>query len=98
MKKIRKIISIMCCILFISSNLVTMSVFTASAHSYLAPTSSSSAITGLTGKRIIDDAIKYYEEHTKNKRKSTHDKHTKSRPGRDTEKKKQKSNWKPRCM
>jgi hypothetical protein len=35
-------------------------------------------------------------EHTKNKRKSTYDKHTKPRPGRSSEKKKQKSNWKPR--
>lgn len=41
--------------------------------------------------------ISYFEEHTKNKRKSTHDKHTKPRPGRDSEKKKDpKKGWKPR--
>ena len=34
-------------------------------------------------------------EHTKNKRKSTHDKHTKRRPG-GNEKKKRKSSWKKR--
>ncbi len=37
-----------------------------------------------------------FAEHTKNKRPSTYDKHTKPRPGRQTEKKKQKPNWKPR--
>jgi RHS repeat-associated protein len=34
-------------------------------------------------------------EHIKGKRKSTYDKHTKPRPGRDSEKKKQDKNWKP---
>ncbi len=34
-------------------------------------------------------------EHTKNKRKSTYDKHTKPRPGRSTTKDRQKPNWKP---
>ena len=38
----------------------------------------------------------YYKEHTKNKRKSNHDKHTKPRSGRDSEKKKQNNKWKPR--
>ncbi len=36
------------------------------------------------------------EEHTKNARPSTHDKHTKPRPGRDSEKKKQKKSWEKR--
>lgn len=41
--------------------------------------------------------VSYFKEHTKNKRKSTHDKHTKPRPGRNTEKKKNpKKGWKPR--
>ena len=40
--------------------------------------------------------LKYHSEHTKNARKSTHDKHTKLRPGRETEKKKVKTNWKKR--
>lgn len=40
--------------------------------------------------------INYYKEHTKNKRKSTYDKHTKPRAGRETEKKKQKKGWKKR--
>lgn len=38
----------------------------------------------------------YFKEHTKNKRKSTHNKHTKPRPGRQTEKKKQNPKWKKR--
>lgn len=40
--------------------------------------------------------VNAYKEHTKNKRKSTHDKHTKQRPGRDSEKKKLKPGWKPK--
>ena len=41
--------------------------------------------------------VSYFKEHTKNKRKSTHNKHTKPRPGRNTEKKKDpKKGWKPR--
>ena len=41
--------------------------------------------------------VSFFKEHTKNKRKSTHDKHTKPRPGRGSEKKKDpKKGWKPR--
>lgn len=41
--------------------------------------------------------VSYFKEHTKNKRKSTYNKHTKPRPGRNTEKKKDpKKGWKPR--
>lgn len=40
--------------------------------------------------------VLYYSEHRKNKRKSTYDKHTKKRPGRSSEKKKQKKGWKQR--
>ena len=41
--------------------------------------------------------VSYFKEHTKNKRKSTHNKHTKPRPGRNTEKKKNhKKGWKSR--
>ncbi len=40
--------------------------------------------------------VTYFSEHTKNKRPSTHDKHTKPRPGRETEKKKQKKGWQKR--
>ena len=40
--------------------------------------------------------IYFAAEHTKNKRKSTSDKHTKPRPGRGSEKKKQSPKWKPR--
>ncbi|MGL9970963.1 hypothetical protein [Enterococcus sp. DIV1420a] len=38
----------------------------------------------------------YFKEHTKNKRKSTYNKHTKPRPGRQNEKKKQKPGWQKR--
>ena len=48
------------------------------------------------GSWIYNKVISFFKEHTKNKRKSTHDKHTKPRSGRDTEKKKQKPDWKPR--
>lgn len=49
------------------------------------------------GTWVYNQAIKYYKEHTKNKRKSTHDKHTKARPGRETEKKKDpKKGWQKR--
>ncbi|MEW6097262.1 MAG: RHS repeat-associated core domain-containing protein, partial [bacterium] len=59
---------------------------------------------GLVGKvgkgakylQKAEKIIKGVKEHTKNKRKSTWDKHTKRRPGRPTEKKKQKWWWKPR--
>lgn len=40
------------------------------------------------GTWVYNQAIKYYKEHTKNKRKSTHDKHTKARHGRETENRK----------
>ena len=41
--------------------------------------------------------VSYFKEHTKNNGKSTHNKHTKPRPGRNTEKKKDpKKGWKPR--
>lgn len=41
--------------------------------------------------------VSYFKSHTKNKRKSTYDKHTKPRPGRNTEKKKNpKKGWKQR--
>lgn len=38
-------------------------------------------------------SIHLFKEHTKNKRKSTHDKHTKPRPGRKSEKKKNSKKW-----
>lgn len=41
-----------------------------------------------TGTWVSNRIISYFKEHTKNKRKSTHDKHTKPRPGRSNEKKK----------
>ena len=42
-------------------------------------------------------AVVYFAaEHTKGARKSTHDKHTKPRPGRPNEKKRLKPGWKPR--
>lgn len=49
------------------------------------------------GTWAADETIKFFKEHTKNKRKSTHDKHTKPRPGRDSEKKKDPDKgWFPR--
>lgn len=41
----------------------------------------------------VGGGISYFKEHTKNARKSTHNKHTKPRPGRSNEKKKQKKSW-----
>lgn len=56
-----------------------------------------SGVVIATGSWLYKKVIKYYSEHTKNKRKSTHDKHTKPRPGRETEKKKNKSKgWQKR--
>lgn len=40
--------------------------------------------------------VNYFRDHRKNKRPSNHDKHTKKRPGRSSEKKKQKKGWKNR--
>ena len=45
---------------------------------------------------VVVTIFVFAAEHTKNKRKSTYDKHTKPRPGRPSEKKKQKPGWKPR--
>ena len=42
------------------------------------------------------DSVFHFKEHTKNKQKSNWNKHTKPRPGRDAEKKKQKPDWRPR--
>lgn len=50
----------------------------------------------LLGAAAIGTGIYLASEHKKNKRPSTHDKHTKQRPGRDTEKKRQKSDWVPK--
>ena len=50
----------------------------------------------VAGSWAYNTIIRYFKEHTKNKRKSNHDKHTKPRPGRDSEKKKQNNKWKPR--
>jgi hypothetical protein len=46
----------------------------------------------------LKDAILWvaYAEHRKGKRKSTHDKHTKQRPGRKNEKKRKQPGWKQR--
>ena len=47
--------------------------------------------------KTIDDAISNMSaEHTKNASKARWDKHSKPRPGRETEKKKQKPDWDPR--
>lgn len=43
----------------------------------------------------IDQCVAMAEEHTKNPRPSNWNKHTKPRPGRDSEKKRQDPNWKP---
>lgn len=48
------------------------------------------------GSWLYNKVVTYFAEHTKGKRPSTHDKHTKPRPGRDSEKKKQEKNWKKR--
>lgn len=53
--------------------------------------------TVAAGTWIANKIVSYFKEHTKNKRKSTHDKHTKPRPGRTNEKKKDpKKGWKPK--
>ena len=48
------------------------------------------------GSWVYNKIVTYFAEHTKNKRPSTYDKHTKPRPGRETEKKKQKKGWQKR--
>ena len=48
------------------------------------------------GAAVIAGGVYLAAEHTKGKRKSTHDKHTKPRPGRPTTKNRLKPNWKPR--
>lgn len=49
------------------------------------------------GSWVAKKVISFFKEHTKNKRKSTHDKHTKPRPGCDSEKKKNPNKgWKSR--
>ncbi len=48
------------------------------------------------GSWVYNVVVNYFKEHTKNKSKKNHDKHTKPRPGRDSEKKKQKPEWKNR--
>lgn len=53
-------------------------------------------ITIGAGHWAYNTIVNYFKEHTKNKRKSNHNKHTKPRPGRQNEKKKQKNNWKKR--
>lgn len=53
-------------------------------------------ITIGAGHWAYNTIVNYFKEHTKNKRKSNHNKHTKPRPGRQNEKKKQKGNWKKR--
>jgi len=45
---------------------------------------------------VVIGTVIVYAEHTKNARPSTHDKHTKPRPGRQSKKKKQKPGWKRR--
>lgn len=45
------------------------------------------------GGAVVIGATLLAAEHTKGKRGSTHDKHTKSRPGRPTTKDRQKPNW-----
>ncbi|MCM1158386.1 MAG: hypothetical protein NC300_06315 [Bacteroidales bacterium] len=55
-----------------------------------------SGIVICVGSWLYNKITIYFAEHTKNKRPSTHDKHTKPRPGRETEKKKQKKDWQKR--
>lgn len=50
----------------------------------------------VAGSWTYNAVVRYFKEHTKNKSKRTHDKHTKPRPGRNNEKKKQNPNWTPR--
>ena len=53
-------------------------------------------ILGFVAAVAVGAGIYYAAEHTKNKRKSTSDKHTKPRLGRGSEKKKQSPKWKQR--
>lgn len=49
------------------------------------------------GTWVYNQVVKYFKEHSKNKSKKNHDKHTKPRPGRENEKKKDKDKgWKKR--
>lgn len=50
----------------------------------------------IVGCFVMGGTIYYLAEHKKNARKSTWNKHTKPRPGRSSEKKRQKSKWKSR--
>ncbi|MGC4379155.1 RHS repeat-associated core domain-containing protein [Fictibacillus sp. Mic-4] len=51
---------------------------------------------GVLAGTAVGAGVYYFKEHTKNKRKSNWNKHTKPRPGRHSEKKRQKKNWKSR--
>ena len=53
-------------------------------------------VTVRVGSFLYDTIKTYFAEHTKNKRPSTYDKHTKPRPGRQTEKKRLKNSWENR--
>lgn len=53
-------------------------------------------VTVCVGSWLYNKISTYFAEHTKNKRPNTYDKHTKPRPGRETEKKKQKKGWQKR--
>ncbi|ROR25662.1 hypothetical protein EDD66_11012 [Mobilisporobacter senegalensis] len=63
---------------------------------YAKDTSFISYSTGiiLPPTKVAEKAVSYFKEHTKNARNSTSDKHTKPRPGRETEKKQQKLGFK----
>ena len=56
-------------------------------------------VTAYYSGKVIKKAVSYFQEHrtTKNgSKKKSNDKHTKPRPGRESEKKKQKKDWKSR--
>ena len=53
-------------------------------------------ITVVAGSLLYNTIKTYFAEHTKNKRPSTYDKHTKPSSGRQTEKKKLKNKWEQR--
>ncbi|QAT48350.1 hypothetical protein EQM14_00345 [Caproiciproducens sp. NJN-50] len=96
MKRIKKIAVCFLISLLVFSQMAGMTT-PASAHTVV-PKTSASQLFNYSPYHVVKALINRFEEHTKNKRKSTYDKHTKPRPGRNSEKKKQKSNWKPRWM
>lgn len=91
MKKLK--IRLLSCLLI--AMLTLTSPMSNSSTVYAKDTSFVTYSTGiiLPPTKVAKKVVNYFKEHTKNARNSTSDKHTKPKPGRETEKKKSSKNW-----